>query len=302
MATCALRIVLDNPDHGYLPGEPVRGSVEVRVDQNTGGRLTLTRLWRTQGLGNPEKGGDRALHLFGGDLSAGNPTTHAFEFPAPDGPFTYHGTNLHLTWMLVAHAKTERAKDASVAREFRVVPPPAGQPESDRPAQPLPVKAPLSTTYAGGCRFWLGTMLLLGVGVPVLLFGAFAAYFFLFDRRDPSGLVVVGFCFFLGGMFTLFGVRQWRRGREGPRLKQLGRKLRAEVTLDSARVRRGDVVKCSVRLQPRRQTVVGPITASLVATEVVRRKEDPSGLGAAVGAAADVEGAPVSGYIDEEGR
>ena len=66
MSRCELVIALDRPDDVFLPGEPVSGRVEVRVDGPCATRgLTLTREWRTHGRGNRARGRCHAAEFDG---------------------------------------------------------------------------------------------------------------------------------------------------------------------------------------------------------------------------------------------
>jgi len=283
MAKCELEIVLDRSDDVFVPGEQVTGRVEVRVDAPCTTRgLKLIREWRTHGRGNNTSGGKEELVLFQGSWSPGQVYTHPFSFPAPAGPFTYHGHMLYVDWYLRAQADIPRSSDPKVERELLVVPnarAPRPEPLLGRAYSSLPqmleqiktsetARQELRRTqqeaigrfrraYGGkisgptiGWKFALGILV---VGLVFLAAGVWSTGF---------GLETV-----FGVIVTAIGAWMFYNALGNPIAERALGAVHAEVT--PAQARPGDTLTCRVSFMPRNPVEHKGVTATLVARERV---------------------------------
>ena len=124
MSKCDFTIQFDRDDPTYLPGDRIRGTVHVRVNEDfEHRRIVLKREWRTHGRGNRDTGGTEEVQLeSGGMCRAGDTMTFPFEVAAPAGPFTYHGHFLNVDWYIEARADIARAIDPSGKQDFVLIP------------------------------------------------------------------------------------------------------------------------------------------------------------------------------------
>lgn len=122
MPTCSLRIELDDPCPTYRPGDQVRGTVIVEVDDDCDcQRLSLTCEWYTHGRTTPTTGSEQTQFL-GMDLwHRGETHRYPFELRLPNGPCTYHGTEFSVDWRLVAAADIPWKSDPTAQVELDVV-------------------------------------------------------------------------------------------------------------------------------------------------------------------------------------
>ncbi len=125
MSKCDLRIVLDRPDRAYCGGEPITGTVHVRVNEAfTSHGLFLETYWRTHGRGNTDTGAKQTQVLYRGVWQPGQTYSYPFRFPAPDGPPTYHGTYLNIDHYLKVRVDVPWAFDPKLEEEFILLPGP----------------------------------------------------------------------------------------------------------------------------------------------------------------------------------
>ncbi len=246
MARVRLRVILDEPDRAHLPGDQVRGRVEVEVDEDADCRaLTVSPGWRTFGEANAAEGVRHAVHLGSGQWRAGERHAFPFSLMVPDGPPAYEGRRFSVAWTVLAAASLSFAYDAQGEAAFTV-------------GSPAPAGEALLTKEDSGCVeagcAVTGVLLLLGGGLPIV-----------FSRRFPG----VGFALaaaaggILAAIMIPFAVAYRRVGK---------------VTLEAgpSPVGRGEEIAVRAVLVPRRNLGTRRVRAELVSTE---RAQKGSGKG-----------------------
>jgi hypothetical protein len=123
MATCDLELSLDDEPASYPPGERISGTVRVRVDGECPCRqLTVALALRATKHGQlAGELNQTPVELHQGTWSPGE-HSYAFELRAPEGPPTFLGAHLALTWELVAGADIKWNVDPTARVEIPVSP------------------------------------------------------------------------------------------------------------------------------------------------------------------------------------
>lgn len=259
MSKCDLIIDLDSAKRVFLPGEVIRGVVEVVVNSEVRcDGLTLTSLWQTHGRGNRRSGGEQAQELFRGTWLAGETHHYPFEVVAPEGPVTYHGHYLNVDHYLRATADIPWALDPKAEEEFVLELPP-GATGYRQPGEPDAV-GEVSATAAkvgqaigavfGGC-FMIPGLIALVVGVGVVAKG------------ELGGIlpIVMGTIFTaVGGLVVFLALRNTLAERK------LGEVL---VAVKPERAAPGEEVSVQLQFSPRSRVQLNRVTARLVGKEVV---------------------------------
>jgi hypothetical protein len=97
MSRCDLFIRFDREDRTYRAADEIRGEVTIRANSDVkANHLKIELGWATHGIGNVDSGAIEVYHEENLHLMAGRETTHAFRFPAPTRPLTYHGSLLNV--------------------------------------------------------------------------------------------------------------------------------------------------------------------------------------------------------------
>lgn len=94
-----LLIQLDRDDASYVPGEPITGRVVWELS-DAPERVIVRLLWRTSGKGSIDMG-------FGGEVewdSVGAHDQRVFSLPGVDGPYSFSGKLITLSWHIEAVA------------------------------------------------------------------------------------------------------------------------------------------------------------------------------------------------------
>jgi len=178
-----LRIEFDRADRTYRVGETVTGKVLIgspRGDQCKAVRLR--RFWRTHGKGNVDKGEPTVTRLHHGPLSTEHLHEFEFEFSAPPGPFTYHGTFLNVDHYVEVQVDLPWTRDPKRMEEFVLLP---GKPLAPPPSlletgeHPVEELVPGCSAAIGSIAVVVGLIALAGVGAMGLLFILAGGVFFL---------------------------------------------------------------------------------------------------------------------------
>jgi hypothetical protein len=175
-----LRIEFDRADRTYRFGETVAGKVLIgapRGDQCKAVRLR--RFWRTHGKGNVDKGEPTVTRLHTGPLSGEHLHEFEFEFPAPPGPFTYHGRYLNVDQYVEVQVDLPWARDPKRIEEYVLVPgKPLAPPPTllDVPENPVEDLVPGCTAAIGSVAMVVGLIMLFSgntMGLLILIGGGF---------------------------------------------------------------------------------------------------------------------------------
>jgi hypothetical protein len=265
MSKCDLTIVFDDPSRRFSIGDRVTGHVEVRVNKScTCKRLNLTRLWKTHGSGNQNRGGIDRQILFIGSWEAGRTYTYPFQFEVEAAPSTYHGHHVNLDhyvevdadlpWAFDPHAEEEFiVASCTRRRDFRV-----GDGHEDgsselenqgslAPGCMLPILAVFWLAFGPG--FLLAGLAVMSQGGAALLQG------------NPAGLLMsaMGIPFAaVGGGVIFFSLRK----------KLAETKLgKVRATLEPQRAHPGQEVVVNLDFSPRSRAKINKISATLKGTE-----------------------------------
>jgi len=186
LATCILRIELDEPGKVYVDGEQVTGHVWVKVEKQTNCKaLEITTGWSTHGRGNVDRGEAATQEVFQGTWQAGE-YRYPFALATAAWPPTYYGRTLNVSHYVQAQAKVAWASDPKALSEIAVG-------ATTSPADLAPSRKHTSWGLLG----WLiGLPLLVILGamffflVPILLIGAGLVWFFTsYVPRSRTGPV-----------------------------------------------------------------------------------------------------------------
>jgi len=196
MSKCDLEVRLDGNQRTFKPGEIVRGRVRVTPNENVECRgLKLWVGWRTHGRGNTREDPDAIVKdLFHGNWSAGQAQEYAFEFPAPGGPATYHGTVLNVDHYVTATADIPWASDPRAEVEI-LVPGEDGADYDHGPVFASAANEPLAALTSAGVK----PSPVMKVVFPIVALAAMAGFFFYggWVILPVIGLVILGASFAL---------------------------------------------------------------------------------------------------------
>ncbi len=179
----SLRIKFERPDRTYRFGERVTGWVLIQTPRfDLCKSIRLRHFWGTHGKGNDEKGDYSLTTLHRGPLPDEGPHRLEFSFPAPAGPFTYHGRYLNVDQYVEAIADIPLARDPKAREEYVLLPGrPVTPPElllETRQNALSDVVAPLAG-FVGAALSVLGLSLLLTANPVGVLFLGGALVLFL---------------------------------------------------------------------------------------------------------------------------
>lgn len=282
MAKCELILALDKNKDTYHPGERVRGTLEVHVDDDVKcNGLKVGLRWRTHGKGNSVHEEIVSQTLFEGQWQAGTVWSGPFELELPAGPYTYHGHYLNVVWEVFARADIPWAIDPKTTHEIALRPDPDAEPDwatAVGSTNHLPIafrekvgdQTTTPTAKSSGCTgnaFGIGCLLV--IFSPVLFFlGAGVWRTVQFARGEISfgdvlPWMIIGLIALLVGLFIAFRVAR----------NLVARKKLGAVTLriDPELVRAGGKLNVSVSCKPAKATELLGATARIVATETVVR-------------------------------
>lgn len=250
MSRCDLSVRLEKDPPRFLPGETVRGKVEVAVNAPcTCNGLTLWFGWRTHGKGNRTEGMAEQSTLFRGEWMPGMDQGYPFEVRVPSGPATYHGRLLNVDWYLRARADIPWAIDPKAETDLLVEAGKGGEYDFGPRFQP-PEELYRQADRHLGCRLFIISV--------VAAVGAFVGLAFGFD--NAIGILVAGLFLVAGAAMILHTL--WRGIAE--------RKLGVpQVRIGASVARAGEMVPVSVRIRPRAPVRLEGIAAELRGVEEV---------------------------------
>jgi hypothetical protein len=270
MSRCEVSIHLERDEPVYRPGEPIRGEVEVRVQEACRTEmLVLSHFWRTHGRGNRDEGTPTIQSLYSGEWSAGETYRYPFEIALPNGPRTYHGNLLNVDWYIAARARLAWAIDPKAETEVILETGAAGD-YCFGPRYKPPEEALAASGRGRGCILFFGVVLAaLGVFVAMIELA-------LWRTNQLSGSPWVGMTVSAGFVavgVAVFLATAWRSVSE----RKLGVpevKLRPEVA------HAGATLGIGVKFCPRSVVTLEEVRAELVGLEEVvsgsgRRRTTP---------------------------
>lgn len=239
MSKCQISIELSGPEDFARPG----GELEVIVHVSCNSvvkcnGLSLTRSWRTHGLGNPDQGGKEAEKLFSGTWEAGEyayPTTVRF----PETPTSYHGEAINVDWYLEAQANLPQAINRNVEQMVLVT-----DPDAPEPYTPPNVWAPQPVKLSAGIGS--GMMLAL-VLIPVV-------FILMLVFTPKLGGLLVPLVLYLAFSFH-------KRRAATQAVGQVSLELYPRATVP------GGEVHVMLEIKPERSIAIEHVTVQLLATE-----------------------------------
>lgn len=100
-----LSLQLDRGDASYVPGEPITGKVTWDLEPSLSS-VTVRLLWRTSGKGSQDFG------LVGEEVwdSVSPSDSQPFTFPGVDGPYSFSGKLITVSWIVEAYAGRQKHK------------------------------------------------------------------------------------------------------------------------------------------------------------------------------------------------
>lgn len=240
MAKCDLTIELTDPRETYLAGEPVRGVLHVRVNEDVQcNALTVKHTWATHGRGNVTTGEGPAVTLLAEKLLAGQSRRIEFTINTLPWPPTYHGNYLNIDHAITAHVDIPWAFDITEAKRIVIVAPASTNGSEANAAAQAMMQA---SQKKAGCV----------IGIIVIAFLLMFAIFAL-----PLAL-------FLGPLLGLIGGGIWLFGSFLPRQK-LGPVV---CRIDNASPRVGESLRGALSFAPSKPLVINGINVTLLAEEV----------------------------------
>lgn len=271
LAKCELILHLEDERQAYRPGDVVRGSVEVRCDEEVAcDGLKVGLRWKAQSK-VPTDRTVTSQNLFQGMWQAGTEERYPIALELPAGPFTYQGHHLNVTWELFAEADVPWTFDPAAARDIVLEPDPDAAPDWQSAVgdplhlppelQPNPPDPPPTISKAKG----FGCLMVLLIPMAVLL--AMAAGKVLdYSRGEISGNAAAGWIFAAAVMLLFVGGGLYKVLRDVLAWGKIGQ---VSVEVDPRRVRAGESLQVKVSCQPRRETELLSATVRLKAEERV---------------------------------
>ncbi len=214
MATCNLKIDLDEPKQIRLGGETITGTVIVDCQQDTNCKgLEISTAWSTHGRGNLDHGLGELVVAYQGAWHAGQEYRYPFKLKVAPWPPTYYGTYINVSHCVVARAKLAWKTDPRVEKEFPVM-------ATTTPDDLQPVRQP----KAGGAKVIIYVLL--------AIFGL--AFGLAFIWLIPFLLIIAGLVWF----FKFFLPKQLTGSVKcdvEPKRLQAGEKLKAHLSFTPKR-------------------------------------------------------------------
>ena len=233
MSRCELRIQLLEEPAVYQLGDTVSGFIHVDVDAAVKCRgLHVKLVCKSHGRGNRWTSKDNSVVLFTGQWQPGEDLVFPFELTLPDGPPTYEGRIIHLSWYVETWVDIPWAVDPVAEQEIDVFPgkgvPFMGDAPPEFPEVTQPVKM-------------LGTLASIFMGFTVVCGGLGAC----FSGGDPGALP--GFLLFAFALFLFFPVIGFFVLRNSLAQRKLGA---VEFIVEPRDVMPGDEVTVTIRCNP----------------------------------------------------
>lgn len=121
MAACDLTVIIDDENKQRVAGEPVTGTVVVKVNQDVNCKaLEVTSYWATHGRGNVARGDVETATLFQGMWQTGQEYRYTFKLNSATWPPTYYGNYLNVSHYIGARARVPWSTDPKTETEFTV--------------------------------------------------------------------------------------------------------------------------------------------------------------------------------------
>jgi len=258
-----VEIKLSNLDTTFVPGQEISGEVVVHSPPAEHKRepASLECRWHTHGRGNRDAASVSQDILVDEREDPDGTLRYPFKVRAPQGPFTYHGKNLNVEWMLRAEIPIAWAIDPKAEVGFGLVPgadPGSPPPELIERFALLEQSKPsrnMGCGIAAGLFFTILPLMHLTVGITLFREGAPGVLSLVFS--------IVPLIFMGVGLAIIFlSMRNW--------LAQ--RKLGAvSFELDPPRPHLGEELRCRLHLNPHQKTRINEATMKVRCEEVCVR-------------------------------
>jgi hypothetical protein len=240
MAKCDLTIELTDRRDTYLAGEPVRGVLHLRVNEDVQcNALTIKHTWATHGRGNVTTGEGPAVTLLAEKLLAGQSRRIEFTVNTLPWPPTYHGNYLNIDHAITAHVDIPWAFDITESKRIVVIAPASTNGSEANAAAQAMMQA---SQKKAGCV----------IGIIVTAFLMMFAIFAL-----PLALFLVPLLGLIGGGIWLFGSFLPRQ-KLGP----------VVCRIENSSPRLGESLRGALSFAPRKPLAINGINVTLVAEEV----------------------------------
>jgi len=225
MATCTLKIELDDAASLRAAGQTVSGTVLVQTSAPVKcDALEVISKWSTHGRGNIDSGEVDKQIVFNGNWDAQREYRYPFQLKSADWPPTYYGTYLNVSHFIEARAKVPWSSDPKTQTEFTVAA--MSSPEDLKPTAAVKAKSASIIGWVIGAVF-------------LLIFGVMFGMLFLFLL--PL-LMIGGACYWF---FKVFLPNQITGA--------------IECTVEPRRLAPSDVLKGTIRFTPKRNAQINGI-------------------------------------------
>ena len=255
MSRCDLSIVLEQAEGRVAAGSRIAGFVGVVVNKRVKTRgLHIQLVCKTHGRGNKWKEVAHDEVAFVGEWEAGEQQLYPFDFKVPDGPVSYDGELLNVSWFVYAYTDIPWGYDPEVEVEVEVVP------SIGRCRQ-----GPLAT-HVNDMPSGPAAMMIAGLIVPITFLFGFAPWLmFGVDGGMPLP-VIIFLIFWTGVAWGIGGFAALALLRNPIARYRLGD---FDVAVEPTEVYAGDEVTLIIKHGTTSSTQLRSVTAVLMAREVV---------------------------------
>ncbi len=123
MSKCDFTIQFEQPERTFRPGEPIRGTATIEVNRDFScDRVVIEHHWKTHGKGNRQEGPKNKVEFPAAEFRAGQRQHFPFQFTAPSGPPSYHGTYLNIDHYVRIYADIPWAIDPKYEEDYTLLP------------------------------------------------------------------------------------------------------------------------------------------------------------------------------------
>jgi hypothetical protein len=231
----------------HYPGDILEGVVSVDTDKAARASIYVWLEARLTGSGTAHTESVAGAVIFDGEVASGT-NRYPVVLHVPNGPFTYDGTAVSLTWFVCARADVPRSRDPQAECEFEL---------KHRPTEMALVHVPRSRAFE--LEPTNSAQASLGVLVTFALFLGTAVAFALW----PGKTVFIIFCFAV--LLTLDLIHFGPATRRALAEYRLGP---VRLDLSPGLPAPGDAVSLTCSFSPKKSVAIRTIHAEFIAKEV----------------------------------
>lgn len=236
----------------WYPGDQLDAVLEIDAGKTAEADIHVWLEARLHGKGNGHSERFLGKSVFRGELSEGR-HRYPIALPVPNGPFTYRGTLVNVTWFVCARAEVPWAIDPKCESEFVLEYRPTGM-----ELQHVPDVA----SFDAGSQPMGAGIAGLALGVAFGLFAVIGVAVAMMDGNSLGGFIILG-AVTIFGLFVAAGAikRRIAESKLGP----------VSIGLTPEAPGPGESVNVSLDFTPKRGALVNAVTAEIAAVERVVR-------------------------------